>query len=407
MWVRQSIREIAEDPVLRVYGALLAATHLFTFWFWHGSLDLATVLGPDAEPICWPFWESCWKYRFHDMAPLRMLLWTYFALAFVPVVLFMRRRWTAAAWWSLLLLNVVKLAIVAQDFQLRMNQHYMAGLASVAFLFLPAKRDGLRMLVALFYFWAGLLKVNYEWLSGSALEAPIWFFRGWLLPVACTYVVLLEVVLVWGIFSRRRWLFWVTLGQLTLFQIVSWHRVGFYYPMVMFALLAIYPLARMRPRLAPATALPLHFMRGDAPRSTAAFLAGMCLLQCVPLLYPGESALTGEGRMFAIHMFDAAVQCESYVVLKRPDGALERRDFSRPLPVRIRCDPIVFLNKAQALCRSAERGKDFVDFDLHVDARKATESVMRPLIALQNVCATDPTYDVWRHNWWINPRARR
>src|SRR5438093_1549638 len=81
MWVQKNIREIAEDPVLRIYGALLAATHVFTFQFWHGSSDLATVLGPGAEPICWPFWEDCWQYRFHDMAQLEMLLWGYLGLS--------------------------------------------------------------------------------------------------------------------------------------------------------------------------------------------------------------------------------------------------------------------------------------------------------------------------------------
>jgi hypothetical protein len=404
MWIRQSIREIAADPVLRVYGALLATTHVLTFWFWHSSSDLATVLGPDAEPICWPFWESCWRYRFHDLTSLRILLWSYGAIAVLSIVLFARRRWTALAWSSLLVVSVVEFAIVAQDFQLRSNQHYMAVLACVAFLFVPGKRDTLRMLIALFYFWAGLLKTNYEWLSGAALEAPIRWFPGRLLPVACIYVVVLEVVLVWGLFSRRAWLFWVTVGQLVLFQIVSWQRVGFYYPLLMFALLAIYPMARLSARAQrEETWLPLRFVRREEAPAARVFLAAVCLLQLLPLLYPGESAVTGEGRMFALHMFDAAVHCDASVVLQRPDGSRERRKLSRPLPSRIRCDPIVFLNQVQALCRSPERGKTFVDFDLQVDARKATENAMRPLIALHDVCAMAPTYAVWRHNWWINP----
>src|SRR5262249_24503821 len=106
MWGLKNIREIAADPVLRVYGALLAAIHVLTFWFWHRSEDLVTVLGPGAEPICWPFWESCWRYRFHDAAAVRALLWTYGFLGIVPIVSFTRRRWTALAWWSLLLATV-------------------------------------------------------------------------------------------------------------------------------------------------------------------------------------------------------------------------------------------------------------------------------------------------------------
>ncbi len=319
--MRRNVREIADDPVLRVYGALLAAIHVLTFWFWHQSADLAAVLGPDAEPICWPFWESCWRHRFHDLTSLRIVVWSYGVLAVLPIVLFARRRWTALAWWSLLAASLVELAIVAQDFRLRSNQHYMATLAWFAFLFVPGKRDTMRMLIALFYFWAGLLKTNYEWLSGAALETPIRPFPGPLLPLACGYVVVLEVVLVWGLFSRRAWLFWATFAQLVLFQIVSWQRVGFYYPLMMLALLAIYPMARPSDGNA---VLPLRFARGrEAPAATA-FLLTVCLLQLVPLLFPGESAVTGEGRMFALHMFDAAVRCEASVDLQLPDGSRQR-----------------------------------------------------------------------------------
>jgi len=404
MWIRQNVREIADDPVLRVYGALLAAVHVLTFWFWHASADLTTVLGPDVEPICWPFWESCWRYRFHDLSSVRALIWSYGVLAVLPLVLFARRRSTALAWWSLLAVTALELVIVAQDFRLRSNQHYMAMLAWTAFLFVPGKRDTLRMLIALFYFWAGALKTNAEWLSGAALETPLRWFPGALLPAACIYVVVLEMVFVWGLFSRRAWIFWATLGQLVLFQIVSWQRVGFYYPLMMFALLAIYPMTRLSRRAShEETSLPLRFARAGAAPAASGFLLAVCLLQLVPLLYPGEAAVTGEGRMFALHMFDAAVRCEASVVLKRPDGTREQRKLDRPLPSRIRCDPIVFLNQAQALCRSPERGKSFVDFDLQVDARKSTDSAMRPLIALEDVCAIAPTYEIWRHNWWINP----
>jgi hypothetical protein len=400
MWIRRNVREIADDPVLRIYGALLAAIHVLTFWFWHQSADLMTVLGPDAEPICWPFWESCWRHRLHDPASLRIVVWSYGVLAVLPIVLFTRRRWTMLAWWSLLAASLVELAIVAQDFRLRSNQHYMATLAWIAFLFVPGKRDTMRMLIALFYFWAGLLKTNHEWLSGAALETPMRWFPGPLLPLACGYVVVLEVVLVWGLFSRRAWLFWATFAQLVLFQIVSWQRVGFYYPLLMFALLAIYPMARASDGN---DVLPLRFVRGREAPAAIAFLVTVCLLQLVPLLYPGDSAVTGEGRMFALHMFDAAVRCEASVVLRRPDGSRERQSFDRPLSSRIRCDPIVFLNRAQALCRSPEHGQTFVDFDLYVDAKKATDAAMRRLIALPDVCASAPTYAVWRHNWWINP----
>jgi hypothetical protein len=174
--------------------------------------------------------------------------------------------------------------------------------------------------------------------------------------------------------------------------------------MLMFALLAIYPLARLFPDAQARRSHLLHrFIRGDAPAATYAFVAALCLLQGVPRLFPGDSALTGEGRMFAIHMFDAAIECDPYVMLRRLGGTLERKSIDRALPERIRCDPIVLFNRGRALCRSPERGTEFSDFDLYLNARKASDSALRPIIALQGFCETAPTYDLWRHNWWIHP----
>src|SRR5262249_35968838 len=149
---------------------------------------------------------------------------------------------------------------------------------------------------------------NHEWLSGAALYKPIWFFTGAWLPVACTYVVVLEIVLVWGLFSKKNWIFWLTMVQLGLFHIFSWPVVGFFYPTLMFALLAIY--------------LFDHFLvQDEAQKRTLtwlsyAFLALFSAAQVMPHLMPGDSALTGEGRIFGVHMFDALVQCEAYALLK-------------------------------------------------------------------------------------------
>ncbi|HSA59028.1 MAG TPA: hypothetical protein VLJ37_05015 [bacterium] len=393
MWIRRHIEEIRDDPVLRAFGALLAFTHVLTFiTWWKGPLDLITVL-TSREVICWPFWEDCFRARFLSPDGVYWLLRAYLALSVASMVLFARRRWAALAWWFVLGLTLLKLAIVLQDFQLRLNQHYMAGVASFAFLFVPEKRRFLKVLIAFFYFWAGLLKLDPEWLSGAALYLPLWFFAGKWLPVVCTYVVVLEIVLVWGIFARKGWIFWGTFAQLLLFHVMSWPVVGFFYPTLMFCLLAIYPLDRSF-RSAPA-------FTGGFTKWGYAFLALFSLAQLVPHFMPGDSALTGEGRLFGVHMFDALVQCEAYAVLRRPDGSSARMNLYKPMAARIHCDPIVYWNRARALCRSPEHGTRFTDFDLVLDSRRSTQTAATPVIRLENYCASNPAYRTWRHNEWI------
>jgi hypothetical protein len=399
MWIRRNIEEIRDDPVLRAFGVLLAFTHALTFLsWWRGGLDLITVL-TSPEAICWPFWENCFRARVLTPDGVYWFLRAYLALSIAALVLFAARRWTTAAWWFFLGLTLLKLAVVLQDFQLRLNQHYMAGVASFAFLLIPEKRRFLKLLIAFFYFWAGLLKLDSEWLSGAALYRPLWLITGPWVPAACTYVVILEIVLVWGIFARRGWIFWGTFVQLLVFHVMSWPVVGFFYPTLMFCLIAIYPLDRLCPE-----PFPSFLMGGRARLGMAAyaFLALFSAAQLAPHLMPGDPALTGEGRLFGVHMFDALIHCEAYADLKKTDGTVARRNLYRQgMAARIHCDPIVYWNRARTLCRSPERRVLFTDFDLVLNSRRTTQTELTPVIRFENFCASSPAYRVWRHNEWI------
>jgi hypothetical protein len=399
-WAAANIEEIAQDPALRIYGALLAVTHALSFLVWR-QVGVARMLA-STEALCWPFWEDCQKFRVFSAEQIQTFLWVYLGLALCSAALFLKSRWTGKAWGLLLLLTFLKFFILAQDFLLRLNQHYMIAFASLPFLFFPRKRDLLRLIVVFFYFWAGVLKLDPEWLTGAALYTRPWLIPDKLLPIACGYVVFLEMVLVWGIFSRKTWLFWMTFGQLVLFHIFSFKIVGFFYPAVMFCLIAIYPLARIFPVPAPVVSNPLgDLLKGSASVSAYVLLAFFSVLQILPAFYPGDSALTGEGRWLALHMFDAKVECEAYAVLKKPDGESKRADLRLNLPRRIRCDPLVYFDRARYLCSLRRPDQGFSDFDLFLNSRRSTEAQLQPVIQLENFCATDPHYDLWRHNAWI------
>jgi hypothetical protein len=120
-------------------------------------------------PICWPFFEECHRFRMLGPAGVDGLLWGYFTLAVAALLLFTRRWTTPAAYLALLILELVKILIIVQDYRLRLNQHCMAFFVALAFLLFPAKRRVVQYLIVLFYFWAGTIKLNREWLSGASL----------------------------------------------------------------------------------------------------------------------------------------------------------------------------------------------------------------------------------------------
>src|SRR5947209_8446802 len=146
-----------------------------------------------------------------------LLLRAYFAAAVGAGLLFAFRRLVPWAYVSLVLVNALKLAIMLLDYRLRMNQHYMGFFATFAYLFVPDKRNALRVLVTLFYFWAGTLKLNWEWVSGAGLYRPMWPFAGGGVMVACVYVIVLELVVTWGLLTTRAWIFWAAFAQFLVF----------------------------------------------------------------------------------------------------------------------------------------------------------------------------------------------
>ena len=400
-YFRAQIAEIERDDALRWYGAAMAFLHVVTYLFWVDQ-RIAAFVHAQAEPICWPLVPDCEVLRRLSPAGVTLLLRAYFALAIGAGLLFASRRLVPWAYVGLVLVNVLKLAIMLLDYRLRMNQHYMGFFASFAYLFVPGKRDGLRVLVTLFYFWAGSLKLNWEWISGAGLYRPMWPFSGVGVVAACVYVIVLELGVAWGLLAKRAWIFWAAFAQFLLFHALSWQVVGFFYPLLMFAILAIFPLSRLVAPREPPDGLLVLLWRGRARRSVYAIAALFSMLQLVPYGFPGDRTLTGEGRLYTLHMFDARPTCAGWAELRHADGTTTRRELKLRLDTRIACDPIVYFNRARNLCRQRDAGLvAFQDLDLFLTARRTSDEEMKRVIATTGFCARGDRYDPFRHNAWI------
>jgi hypothetical protein len=402
-WVRRQLAEIAADPALQAYGACLPVTHLLSALVWARVQPLAAVLDPAREAICWPFFERCWAWRLLGPAALNGVLVAYAALGVTTVLLFAAGGRVRAAWLVLAAATALKLAILVQDYRFRLNQHYIAFWATALFLLVPHKRRVLPYLLVASYVWAGTLKLNREWLSGAALlGARPYLVPEALVPLACAYVVVLELAVAPLLLARRAWLFWPALAQIVAFHLVSWNVVGFFYPTLMLAVLAILPLLRwLRPPASEADPALARLVTGREVAPAYAVLGTFAALQLLPWLYPGDAAITGEGRLFALHMFDAPVECRATATLRHADGRVQRVPLFPHVAARIRCDPIVYLSVAHALCRRFHGRAGFVDLDLDLRSRRAGSAPFRPVVAMEGFCRARPTYDLWRHNRWI------
>lgn len=392
------LAEIRESPTLRVAGLFLALTHPLTYAFFQGQ-NLPRMLSRTTDAICWPFFESCKELRpLFTEGFIASYLVVYLVLGFLAAALFATRRTTPLAYGLLVATNLVKLGVFVQDYRMMGNYHYMPFLASLAFLLLPDKRRLLRYLLVAFYVGAGTLKLDYEWLSGLAMiRTPI--IQGKLLELACAYVVVLELVLVFGLLSRSKRLFWATLAQLAAFHAFSWHIVGFFYPCVMACLLAIVVADRtFAPEAEPVPAPPRW---GPVRRSTALALGAFAAAQLAPYFFGGDQAVTGEGRMLALNMFDARSQCHNLMLVHSGADLIEVSRPAERFAVRTRCDPIVYFNWAKNLCDENASTPGF-DLDLYLVSKRTTDAAYAPVLSLPGFCTSPVTYDVLTPNPWIH-----
>ncbi len=407
--MRAPLAAAFDDPGLRRYGAVLSLCHALTGVAWFTYKHVASlVTGEDC--VCWPLWPGCAGARsLLSPGSAACLVGAYVALGLVAAALFGFSR-ARAALGVFVAASVLGAAIYALDYRLRMNQTYMLSWAVAAFLLAPRKLEVLQAMVALFYVWAGTLKLNREWVTGAALyEQPLFVPRA-LTGAACVYVLVLELVLVWGLFASpgraSRWR-WAVYGQLVLFHAVSWKVVGYFYPLLMFGLTAIYPLVWLKE---PERALTWARLRDEPSlrRSIAGVAALFSAFQLIPHLFQGDTAVTGEGRLFALHMFDARVECQGGGILRTAAGPVARATLvNGASDVRTRCDPIVIAAQAGRLCGLLEKRPVPTTLDVAVDAKRSTDDAMQPLIHVDDFCHKAIAYSPWGHNAWIGgPQGR-
>ena len=393
--------ELRSDAALRLFGAALALANVVTFvqWKFHNGVPL--MIGRGRDSLCWPFWETCHAYAL-PVAVANAGLCLYLLLALAAAGCFLSRRVTAG-YWILLLVNAIRILVVLQDYRLKANHHYMLNCMVIAYLFLPYTRAMLRHVLVSIYFWAGALKLDPDWLTGATLynQDKLWFPRE-LVPAACVYVVTLEMGMIWGVYSRRPWVFWGVVAQLALFHYTSWPIVGFWYPTLMACLLSILPLARLLS--APEAAAGVASFRPQRAFALAAVLAVIfAAFQLLPRTFPGDTAVTGEGRMFALHMFDARVECDAALTYHGSGGdRVEVRQETKKLPHRSRCDPLIYYAIARNECsRLAASNVTDRDFDVSLRSKRNSSVAYTQVLDLRNFCATQPRYKLFRHNEWI------
>jgi hypothetical protein len=364
------------------------------------STDALTILTKEVEPLCWPFFQSCWQIRFNTMASVSVLVIIQLILITAAGVA-LGKKWLGAFWIVMVALNLYLLAIVSLDYRFRANEFYMLFWLNAVFLFWPTKRWAIPLILMSFYLWAGTLKLNYEWISGAVLYHDLYIVPARFAWIACTYVVILEMLVVWGLLAKRAWVRWLAFGQLALFHVESLSQIHWFYPLLMAALLSWFVIDWIQPGDTRDVSLA-SLWRGRAPGSAYLLLAMFASCQLAPYFYHGNKVLTGQGRVFALHMFEARQMCDVHGLVHRKDQTPSAIDLLLPgLPPRMICDPIVYYDRMTTLCRSYASDPGFVDADFVMHARRATDATLTTIIDESDFCSRHEAYKMFSNNSWM------
>jgi hypothetical protein len=116
-------------------------------------------------------------------------------------------------------------------------------------------------------------------------------------------------------------------------------------------------------------------------------------------MYHGDRVLNGQGRLFALHMFEAKQMCDVWATVHYADASWRVFDLKlKQLPPRVVCDPIVYFDRVSNICRS--HGVSDVDWVMSI--RRTTDRDVHELVNEVDFCSKPHAYAVLGNNAWMH-----
>jgi hypothetical protein len=384
------LEHIPHVQTLQYIAWVLLFGWFLEFYTWFQYSDFTQNAVDAGRHLCWPFFQSCGDWYFLAQFPYAnthglvyailfgLLVFTAFSLARSEYRRAIPIFWIFFAWECIVLLFSMRLATPYWYFHVFFVALFLLPSAKIAFL---------RIGTVLLYFFAGLLKLDAGWLQGAyfkSLAEGVYFVPDTLIPFATNMVIAMELVLVWGLFSRRTLVRRSVIGVLVAFHMYSVLYVGFAYPAVILPMILVLfwndPIERLPTR-----------------RDVAGWIliALLIVSNLSPFLVSGSARkFTLEGNKYGVFMFDANYQCKSEAVFIHNDGS-EETESSETTSAKARCDPYAgFFYLKQRCIQDPSIEKIVWSMQTSVNG-----SPFLKIVDVENAC--DLEYRASTHNEWI------
>lgn len=384
-----SLREIETDVALRLFGGAILLGYIATFEYWQMNPGTTIDGLKNGTAICWPFFQSCTDWIWMRTLPYGYSQTVAYMVMFGFILLasygLLARR-IMLAHVSILILFVFRIYMTLIHFSYNGNYDYYHTLFNVIFLFLPRKRFFGSLSLVTFYFLSTATKIHPTWVWGgyfSAMKEGLPLIPKGLELIFTNFVIFMELLMSWFLFSRRVWLQRSVFAFFCFFHVYSGTLVGYHYPTIVTPPLLIF----FGPLFRPFSSIPLT--RLGIPGWIV--FGSLLVTQIFSHTLVGDTKLTLEGNYFGLYMFEANHQCrvtytdENKNVLKTTDS----------VNARDRCNPWVFLIRGQnAYCRTDTPAKVSFTMIHSINGGPFYEIVNEP-----DLCSL--TYKPFSNNDWI------
>jgi len=331
---------------------------IYFLWFSEGRIESIAFDGENA--LCWPMFPNCENWNYLSYSALKHFGPIYLVLAISSGVLFLFSQTVVFGLVGLSGLFLAVFYCYALSFRLAGNHFLVFFLLNFVYLLLPRKIQAIQLLIASIYLMAAGLKFNGNWLSGSAIpvewignESVLrWIVNAGLLQAGSVYVLILELLGTFFLFSERRAVRFFVIAQFILFHLVSIGAVGWFMPLMMCLFLVIFLPGRAK------------LGNSNLSRLTLVFLIGIWGLQLFPLVFNRESFLAGLGRLMRLDMYGSQVSCDNKLIAEFQDHSVAIRldpgmQF-KSKRIRSRCEPYLLFAAGKNECKRLIEKKDFL-----------------------------------------------
>lgn len=376
-YFKKNLYEIQNDTTLKITGCFLAFAHTITAYDWITNHVEKVYSTNYIRTACYPFFQNCWKVEFFDLINFKYVLFVYLILSFLTGFFFITSKIKLAYILSIALL-LIKFVMVFSRYNVMGNYHTMHFLACICYLFFSQKRVVYVYIICIFYFCAGLLKFNQEWMSGAALVGPPPYFGPFLLVASLAYVIILETALIWGLLSKYKAIRFVTLLQLFIFHLYSYFIVGYFYPSIMICLLSMIWVPYI---ITDNFKFNYHFF--SLNKMNMFFIFALIFLNILPKIQYDDPALDGKRRFLRFNMLDARTECNQILLLKTPH-TVQNLSIAKTLrALRVHCDPVSYQAYIDRICSELE--KDQV-LQVFMESKRTTNTKYTPIWDTKNAC---------------------